>query len=78
MYITSPTTRHNRNMMKNFTPPRLHFLDPASDGLGLSIILKCVKSCVYNAQIFLQLAPMSLECPKMATYPLSAPNFVEN
>ena len=53
MYRTSPTTHHDRNMMKEFTPPRLRLLGPTSNGLGLSIMVKCVKQCVYNAQIIM-------------------------
>ena len=36
--------------MKEFTPPRLRLLSLASNGLGLSIMLKCVKK-------------MCLQCP---------------
>ena len=67
MSRTSPTTNHNRNMMKEFTPPGLRLLGTASNGLGLSIMLKCVKICVSNAQMLLKPTPMSLSCPKMAT-----------
>lgn len=67
MYKKSPKTHHNRNMMKEFTPLGLRILSLASNGLGLSIMLKSVKVCVYNAQILLQPPPISPECPKMAT-----------
>jgi len=77
MYRTSPKKHHNRNMIKEFTPPGLRLLGLASNGLGLSIMLKSVKRCVYNAQILSKPTPMSLEFPKMATYPLSASNLVE-
>lgn len=43
MNITSPKTHHNRNMMKEFTPPRLCLLGPVSNGMGLSIMLKMCK-----------------------------------
>ena len=66
MYRTSPTTHHNRNMMKEFTSPALCLLGPASNGSGFSIMLKCVKICVYNAQILLKPTPISPECPKMS------------
>jgi len=60
MYRTSPKTHHNRNMMKEFTPPGLRLLGPAFNGLGISIMLKSVKICVYNAQMLLKHALMSL------------------
>jgi len=46
-------------MINEFTPPGLRLLGPASNGLGLSIMLKSVKICVYNAQMLLKLDPMS-------------------
>lgn len=52
MYKTSPKTHHNRNMMKEFTPPKLRLLGAASNGLGLSIMLKNVTICVYNLKWF--------------------------
>ena len=67
MYRTSQKTHHNRNMMKEFTPIGPRLLGPASNALDLSIMLKSVKICVYNAQILLKPTLMSLECPKMAT-----------
>ena len=66
MYRTSSKTHYNRNMIKEFTPPQLCLLGPSSNRLGLYIMLKNVKKCVYNAQMLLKLTPMSLECPKMA------------
>ena len=59
MYKTSSKTHYNRNMIIEFTPLGLHLLGPASNGLGLSIMLKSVKICVYNAQMLLKPAPMS-------------------
>lgn len=53
MSRTSPKTYHNRYMMKDFTPPRLRLLGLDSNGLGLSIMLKHVKICVYNAHMLL-------------------------
>ena len=51
-------------MIKEFTLPGLRLLGPVSNGLGLSIMLKNVKICVYNAQMLLKPAPISLERPK--------------
>jgi len=59
MYRTSSKTHYNKHMIKEFTPPRLHLLGPASNGLGLSIMLKSVKICVYNAQMLLKPTPIS-------------------
>lgn len=67
MHITSPKRHHNRNMMKEFTPLGLLLLGPTSISLGISIMIKFIKMCVYNAQILLRPTPMSLECPKVAT-----------
>ena len=64
-------------MIKVFTPPRICLLAPASNGLGLSIMLKSVKRCVYNAQMLLKPTPMSLECPKIAIEPPFASNLVK-
>lgn len=49
-------------MMKQFTPPRLRLLDPTSNGLTLSIILKSVNTSVYNAQKALKPISMAPEC----------------
>ena len=61
MYRTSSKTHYNKNMIKEFTPRGLRLLGPASNGLGLSIMLKSVKKCVYNAQMLLKPTPMSPE-----------------
>ena len=53
-------------MIKEFTPPGLRLLGLASNGLGLSIMLKNVKICVYNAQVLLKLVPISPKYSKMA------------
>ena len=53
-------------MMKEFTPPGLHLLGPASNGLALSIMLKNVNISVYNAQTAMKPTPMALEFPKMS------------
>jgi len=77
MYKTSSKIHYNKHMIKDFTPPGLRLLGPASNGLGLSIMLKSVKIYVYNAQMLLKPSPMSPECPKMAIYPLFASKMVE-
>jgi len=59
MYITSSKKNYNRNMIKEFNPPRLHLLGPTSNGFALSIVLKSVKKRVYNAQILMKPTPMS-------------------
>ena len=51
---------------EEFTSPGLHLLGLASNGLGLSIMLKSVKTCVYNAEMLLKPAPISPEYSKMA------------
>ena len=52
-------THYKKHMIKEFNPPVLHLLGLASNGLGLSIMLKSVKRCVYNAQMLLEPAPIS-------------------
>ena len=59
MYKTSLKKHYKRHMIKEFTPLGLRLLGPASNGLSLSIMLKSVKICVYNAQMFLKPAPIS-------------------
>ena len=54
-----------QHMMKEFNLPGLHLLGLASNGLSLSIMLKSVKNCVYNAQMLLKLVPVSPEYSKM-------------
>ena len=51
MYIIASKTHYNKNMIKEFTPPGLCLLGPASNGLALSFMLKSVKRCVYNVQM---------------------------
>ena len=47
MYRTSSKQHYNRNMIKEFTPPGLRLLGLASNGLGLSIMIrKCKNMCL--------------------------------
>ena len=63
MNITKIVT--HQHMMREFTPPGLHLLGPASNGFSLSIMLKSVNTSIYNAQIALKPIPMAPQCPKM-------------
>jgi len=78
MYKTSSKTHYNKHMIKKFTPPGLRLIGLASNGLGLSIMLKSVKILFYNAQMLLKPASMSPKCSKMAIYPNFSNNLVEN
>jgi len=53
-------------MINEFTPVGLHLLGLASNGFHLSIMLKNVKVCVYNAQMLLKPTLMCPEYPKKA------------
>jgi len=48
--------------MKEFTPPRLHLLGPASMAWAF-VLAQCGKNYVYKALWLLIPAPMFLECP---------------
>lgn len=61
MYRTSSKKHYNKNMMKEFTHLGVHLLGPASNVLGLSIMLKTIKHCVYNAQMLQKPLPISIE-----------------
>jgi len=50
LYITSPKIDQNKSMTNKFTPPRLFLLGPASNGFGISIMLKCVKIVGNNTE----------------------------
>ena len=65
-------------MIKDFTPLGLRLLGPTSNGLGLSIMLKSVKKCVYNTQMLLKPTPMNPEYSKMVPQPLSSSHLVKN
>jgi len=65
MYRISSKENCNKNMIKEFTPLGLHLLGPTSNSLGLSIMLKCVKIYVYNAQMLLKPAPIGPKYSKM-------------
>lgn len=58
-------TISQKHMMKEFTPPVLRLLGPASNGLALFIMLESVNTSAYNVQKTLKLVPMAPECPKM-------------
>ena len=62
----SSKTHYNKHMIKEFAPPGLRLLGPASNGLGLSTMLKSVKIYVYNAQMLLKTTPNNPQRPKMA------------
>jgi len=78
MYRTPSKTLYNKHMIKEFTPPRLRLLGPYSNVLGLPIMQKSVKICVYNAQMLMKPTPMSPKYSKMAIQPIFATNLVEN
>lgn len=59
MYKTSSKAHYNKHMIKEFTPLGSRLFGPTSNGLGLSIMLKSVKKCVYNAQMLMKPTPMS-------------------
>ena len=62
--------------MKEFTPPRLHLLGPASMAWA-SILAQNGKSGVYNALLLLKHASMCSEHQNHLGRPFSDPNLVE-
>ena len=65
MYRTSSKIHYKNHMIKEFTPPGLCLLGPASNAFSLSIMLKIVNTSIYNAQKAGKHVPMAPECPKM-------------
>jgi len=65
-------------MIKEFTPPGLCLLGPASNGLGLSIMPKLHKKFVYNAQMPLKPISMSSESQKLLESTIFASNMKKN